>query len=77
MAEKRRKLTGLGYVLCIGGMLLAVTLYVLTLGEYFADLQGTFGLNEVSWALIGGVIWVLVLMAVLAPVILKVGMKTE
>lgn len=75
---KKRKLTLLGYVISIGGMLLAVFLYFfLGIGDYFADLSGTFGLSETIWTFIGGIILLFVIMAILTPIVLKVGTKTE
>jgi len=78
MEGKKRKLTPFGYVISIGGMLLAVFLYFfLGIGDYFADLSGTFGLSEMVWAVVGGIIWIFVIMAILTPIVLKVGTKTE
>lgn len=78
MKEKKRKLTPLGYIISIGGMLLAVFLYFfLGIGDYFTDLSGTLGLSETIWTFIGGIIFLFVIMAILTPVVLKVGTKTE
>ena len=69
---KKRKLTPLGYVIGIGGMLLAAFSYFfLGMGNYFADLRGTFGLSETIWTFIGGMIWIFIIMAILTPVALK------
>ncbi len=78
MEDRKRKPTGLGYVISIGGMLLAVFSYFfLGIGNYFADLRGTFGLSETIWTFIGGMIWIFIIMAILTPIMLKVGIKTE
>jgi len=73
---KKRRLTPLGYVIGIGGMLLALFSYFfLGVGNYFADLRGTFGLSETIWTFIGGMIWIFIIMAILTPVALKLGTK--
>ena len=78
MKERKGKLTGLGYVISIGGMLLAAFSYIfIVIGNYFADLRGTFGLSETIWDFIGGMIWISIIMAILIPIVLKVGIKIE
>ena len=78
MEERKRKLTGLGYVISIGGMLLAAFSYVfIEIGNYFADLRDTFGLSETIWAFIGGMVWISIIMTIFTPIVLKVGIKTE
>jgi hypothetical protein len=69
-----RKLTPVGYFISIGGMLLALILYfLLRIDHLFLKLRGVMGLNENAWAIIGGIIWILVIMAILTPVVLKWG----
>ena len=73
----KRKLTLLGWILSIGGMLLAVLSYfLLNIGQFFLELNGVLGLNETYWVIIGGVIWLFVIMAILTPILLKLGTKT-
>ncbi|MBU7023278.1 MAG: hypothetical protein HXS40_03845 [Theionarchaea archaeon] len=72
-----RKLTPVGYVISIGGMLLALLLYfLLEIDHLFLRLRGIMGLNENAWAIIGGIIWILVIMAILTPVVLKWGRQS-
>jgi len=74
--DKKRKLTPLGYVIGIGGMLLALFSYFfLGVDRYFYDLHGTLGLSDIFWAIIGGMIWIFIIMAILTPVALKLGTK--
>jgi hypothetical protein len=69
-----RKLTPVGYFISIGGMLLALILYfLLEIDRLFLKLRGVMGLNENAWMFIGGIIWILVVMAILTPVVLKWG----
>lgn len=69
-----RKLTPMGYFISIGGMLLALLLYfLLEIDHLFLKLRGVMGLNENAWAIIGGIIWILVIMAILTPVVLRWG----
>ena len=73
----KRKLTPLGWILSIGGMVLAVVSYfLLDIGQFFLELNGVLGLNETYWGIIGGVIWLFVILAILTPIILKLGTKT-
>jgi hypothetical protein len=73
----KRKLTPLGWILSIGGMLLAVVSYfLLDIGQFFLELNGVLGLNETYWGIIGGVIWLFVIMAIVTPILLKLGTKT-
>ena len=73
---KRRELTPLGWILTLGGMLLAALVYVLLdIGQFFAGFEGLLGLDEMAWTVIGGVIWILVIMAILTPIALKVGSR--
>jgi hypothetical protein len=70
------KLTILGYTISIAGMLLAAFLYLfLDISEFFYGLNGILGLSGASWRILGGVIWIFIIMALLVPVILKVGVK--
>jgi len=73
----KRKLTPLGWILSIGGMGLAVLSYVLLdIGQFFLELNNVLGLSETSWVIIGGVVWLFVIMAILTPILLKLGIKT-
>ena len=73
----KRKLTPLGWILSIGGMALAVLSYVLfDIGQFFLELNGVLGLNETYWVIIGGVIWLFVIMSILTPILLKLGTTT-
>ncbi|MFX1514760.1 MAG: hypothetical protein ACFFC6_00480 [Promethearchaeota archaeon] len=73
----KKKLTPLGWILSIGGMMLAVLSYfLLDIGQFFLELNGVLGLNETYWVIIGGVVWLFVIMAILTPIILKLGTKT-
>ena len=74
--SNRRELTAMGWILSLGGLLLAVlTYFLLGIGEFFAGLDGTLGLSEMIWTVIGGVIWLFVVMAILTPIVAKVGIK--
>jgi len=73
----KRKLTPLGWILSICGMALAVLSYfLLDIGQFFLELNGVLGLSETYWVIIGGVIWLFVIMAILTPILLKLGTKT-
>jgi hypothetical protein len=75
--KSKRKLTPLGWILSIIGMILAVLLYfVLGIDSFFLDLDGELGLSGDLWAVIGGIIWIFVIMAVLTPILLKFGTKS-
>ena len=73
----KRKLTPLGWILSIGGMALAVLSYILlNISQLFLELNGVLGLSETYWVIIGGVIWLFVIMAILTPIFLKLGTIT-
>ena len=73
----KRKLTPLGWILSIGGMALAVLSYILLdISQLFLELNGVLGLSETYWVIIGGVIWLFVIMAILTPILFKLGTKT-
>jgi hypothetical protein len=72
----KRELTTLGYVISIAGMLLAAFSYLfLEIGRFFYGLEGVMGLSGTSWTIMGGVIWIFIIMALLVPVVLRVGIK--
>jgi hypothetical protein len=72
----KRELAALGYVISIAGMLLAALAYLfLDIGRFFNGLEGVLGLSGPSWAIIGGVIWIFIIMALLVPVVLRVGIR--
>jgi hypothetical protein len=72
--KRERRLTPVGYFISIGGMLLALVLYfLLEIDHLFLKLRGIMGLNENAWMFIGGIIWILLVMAILTPVVLKWG----
>ena len=71
--KRTRKITPLGYVISIGGLLLAAASYFfLGVGDYFADLQGKLGLSEMVWTFVGGMIWIFTIMAIVTFIVLKV-----
>ena len=72
-----RKPNTLGWILSIGGMLLAaISYFLLGIDQFFLDLNGVLGLSDIMWAIIGGVIWIFFIMALLTPIMLKFGTKT-
>jgi hypothetical protein len=72
-----RKPTTFGWILSIGGMLLAaISYFFLSIDQFFIDLKGVLGLSDIMWAIIGGVIWIFIIMAILTPIMLKFGTKT-
>jgi hypothetical protein len=74
---KRRKLTPLGYIISIGGMLLAIFSYFFPgIDRSFLGLRGTLGLSDIFWAFIGDMIWVFGIMAILTVMVLKLGTRT-
>lgn len=73
----KKTLTPLGWILSLGGMVLAAFSYaLLDIGEFFLDLNGVLGLSDIYWVIIGGIIWIFVIMAILTPFLLKLGIKT-
>jgi hypothetical protein len=73
----KKKLTPIGWILSIGGMVLAALSYfLLGIDKFFLDLNGVLGLSDNYWVIIGGVIWIFVIMAILTPFLLKLGTKT-
>lgn len=70
----QRKLTPVGYLISISGLLLALVVYFLFgIDQLFLKLSGVMGLNDIAWMFIGGMIWIFVVMALLTPVVLKWG----
>ena len=75
--SKRRELNALGWILALGGMAVAVLTYFgLGIGEFFAGLDGLLGLNEFIWTLLGGVIWLFVIMAIVSVLVGRVGVRS-
>ena len=73
----KKKLTPLGWILSIGGMLLAALSYfLLSIDKFFLDLDGVLGLSDIYWVIIGGVIWIFAIMGFLTPFLLKLGTTT-
>lgn len=77
-SEGRRKLTPLGYILSIGGMLLAGAAYfLLGIDRFFLGLDGLLGLGGIPWAFVGGVIWIFIVMAIVSIIVMKLGLATK
>ena len=75
---RKAKPTPAGWVISIGGLLIGVFIYVLSpIGGFFADMDGTAGLDEMAWTMIGGMIWIFVIMGILTPLMLKYGVEYE
>jgi choline-glycine betaine transporter len=74
--SKRKELNALGWLLALGGMAVAVLTYIgFGIGNFFAGLDGLLGLNEMTWLVFGGVIWMFVIMAIVSVVVGRVGIK--
>ena len=72
---KGGKLTPLGYIIGIGGMLLAAFSYFfLGIDRFFLGLRGILGLSDIFWAFAGGMIWIFGIMAIVTLVMLMLGM---
>lgn len=79
-SEAKRKLTPLGYFISIGGMLLGLFSYLsLGVDRFFLGLRGVLGLSDIVWAIIGGIIWIHVIMVIPCFILLKlgIGMKDD
>lgn len=74
--NKKKKLTPFGFIVAIGAMLLAMFLYFyLGIDQLFVRFEGLFGLSDIAWAFIGGMIWLFLIMGIITPIVFKVGVK--
>jgi hypothetical protein len=76
--KPEKRLTALGYLISIGGMLAAAFLYFfLGIDHFFLNWHGVLGLSDISWAFVGGMIWLFGIMAIISLIVWKVGMETK
>ncbi|MCK4735429.1 MAG: hypothetical protein KAT65_23450 [Methanophagales archaeon] len=74
MKRIKRRFTPLGYLILIGGVLLAVVSAVLLrVDRYFYGLHGTLGLSGTFWAFVGLYIWVGVTWGIVIILAVKLG----
>jgi len=77
-SEGRKRLTLLGYIISIGGMLLAgASYFFLGIDRFFLGLDGLLGLGDIPWAFVGGVIWIFIVMAIVSVIVMKLGLATK
>ena len=72
---KGRKLTPLGYVVGIGGSLMAgFSYFFLGIDRFFLGLRGVLGLSDIFWVFVGCIIWIFGIMAIVTLVMLMLGL---